>query len=579
MGTSVEIAFGLFDTTAQQDSTLRFSAPVQSFSRLEDLKAGAETVLPAVATLEEDYFLLDGSFQPFPNQPAEQGWGLWSRQMSGENGTFDVPLQLIASFSSVHSSIGLTLDFDKYTGDCPSRIRARWYDAQGNLLATGEFTGEGSRWILEKKVEGYTKVTLEFFGTQRPYRYLKISGLAYGADYHLSSENLLEAYVTEEVDPISARLPVGMLEFSIHSDQQKFSLLNPQGIFSLLQQRQKLDVTGNIDGTPVPMGSFYLQSWTDDGDGALRITAQDTIGLLEESTFLGGIYQDKSGRELLVDILDSAGVIYEIDPNLPDCSLSGWLPVCSHREALRQVAFAMGILVCSSRMGGIRLENIPQRPAVLISSSRKLMGQQTTLREQVTGIDLTAYFYRAGQEVKELFRDWLEPGKHRLMLDKPVGGLAVSGGKLGEYGANFADLQVDTAGEVVLTGWEYAVSKRVVSYRADALPSDGRERILKIEDSTLLVKDKPQEAVQRVFMYYANRMQSNFTMLMGAEEIAWMVMVQNKGDYQLRGQLERMVIDLGRGFLTNVQIHGSPMQTKWQYYLTEAYTGQDMGVV
>ncbi len=579
MNTAIDIAFGLYDTTARQDSTLAFSGEMQDFSSLGDLKAEEGAAPPPAATLEEDYFLLDGSFQPFPDQPSGETWGLWSREMSGADGQFAQPLRLTAEFDSPHSSVGLTLRFDLHTGDCPSRIKARWYDPLGNLLHTGEFTGSDGQWLLESKVENYAKVVLEFAGTSRPWRYLKVTGLDYGATRVLGPEEIVSAHLTEEIDPASARLPVNMLEFSLHSDERGFSLLNPQGTFSLLQQRQKLSLRGYLDGAERYLGGFYLKSWENDGEGGIRMTAQDAVGLMDETTFLGGVYSGVSGLELLEEILVSAGVEHEISPLLPERTLSGWLPVCSHREALRRVAFAMGASADCSRRDGVRLEPLPQRPSALIPLSRKLEGQRTGLRERVTGVDLTVHTYQPGQESRELFRDTLGSGRHRVLLARPAHGLAVSGGVLEASGANYADILVAAPGEVTLTGTEYSEGKRIAACRAELLPPGEAERLLTVEDATILDAARAGEDARRVYDYYANRYQSSFTMLPGTEEVSWMVVAQGRDGHQLKGRIEAMETDLTGGFLAKVRMTGTPLSARWQYYSGELYAGEEKGAM
>ena len=579
MQTSLVVSFGLYDTTARQDSTLAFGAGQQEFSDLLDLKNEEGAFPPAAATLEEDYFLLDGSFSPFPDDPSEEDWGLWSQELSDEEGNFSQPLCLEADFSGIHSSVGLTLCFDRITGDCPSQVTVRWYDSAGTLLYTKSFTGSGKEWILENKVENYGKIQLEFPGTSKPGRYLKVTGLDYGIMRTLGPEELVSANLTEEMDPLSARLPVNTLEFTLHSDDKTFSLMNPQSDFSALQQRQRIKATGYQDNTPLPLGKFYLQSWENSGDGSIHMVCQDAVGLLDGSTFLGGIYDGVSGIELMQEILDSAGADYRISPQLADRQLSGWLPVCSHREALQRTAFAMGALVTCARRDWIALEPAQTKPTVLIPMTRKLEGQQTGLREQVTGVDLTVHSYMPGEERKQLFRETLKPGTHRVILNQPAYSLEVSGGKLEGSGANYGDILVETEGEVTLTGIQYVVGKRVVSGRTAMLPPGEAENVLTVEDATILDVGWAGDLAQRVLDYYNQRHLSKFIMLPGEEEPSWNVMVEDRSGNHIRGRIESMETDLTGGFLARIQMTGTPVSVRWRHYAGELYAGESMGVI
>ena len=577
MNTWVEIAFGLYDTSARQDSHLEFQDPLQPFARLEDLRQEEGVSLPAVATLEEDYFLLDGSFQPFPDDPSGSGWGVWSREQSDESGNFVEPLRLESSFTAPHSSVGLTLRFDPW-GGWPSRVRARWYDLAGNLLCTGDFTGNGFQWVLEQKVENYGRILLEFYGTAQPGRYLKITGLDYGATRILSGDAIVSARITREADPIAARLPAGALEFTLHSDEKAFHLLNPQGTFSLLQQSQRLEVTQWVEGKAKAPEIYYLQNWENDGEGGIRMKAQDAVGLLDSREFLGGIYEEMSGKALIQEIMSAANMECEISGTLADIPLSGWLPLCSCREALQRTAFALGAAVHGGGEG-LQVEPIEVRPSALIPLARKLEGQTTRLRETVTGVDLTLHSWRREGEARELFRETLPAGKHRILLDKPVWGLEISGGSLEKWGPNYADLFLEGEGEVTLRGGEYVQGKRIVSVRVPDLPLTQAENVLTVEDATLMAGAQAQEVAQRVLDYYAWRYQSGFTILPGEEEVSRMVIVQHRNGALLKGYIEAMEIDLTGGGLARIQIAGIPLTTIWQYRAGECYTGETMGVM
>jgi len=76
MRTKTAISFGLVDVTAKPDSTFT-TVDKQSFVNMQQLKHD-ELEIRKYATLEKDYFRLDGTFELFPDYPKEHDFGLWS---------------------------------------------------------------------------------------------------------------------------------------------------------------------------------------------------------------------------------------------------------------------------------------------------------------------------------------------------------------------------------------------------------------------------------------------------------------------------------------------------------------------
>lgn len=132
--TKTEISFGLFDVEAKPDSTYT-STDNQPFNNVMDLRK--EDIQAAkYATMEPDYWLLDGSFQTFPNVPENEYFGFISNIQSDENCNIDVKLEI--NFTKLHGSLGLSLTFDKAAGDYPTLINVTWYGTGGALLHSGK---------------------------------------------------------------------------------------------------------------------------------------------------------------------------------------------------------------------------------------------------------------------------------------------------------------------------------------------------------------------------------------------------------------------------------------------------------
>jgi len=80
----------------------------------------------------------------------------------------------------------------------------------------------------------------------------------------------------------------------------------------------------------------------------------DEIGLIDSLTYKGGIWMTATSvGTLLQEIFRGLDTQYECDPDLAAVELRGWIPICTYREAIQQVAFAAGAYVLAARQGGI----------------------------------------------------------------------------------------------------------------------------------------------------------------------------------------------------------------------------------
>ena len=406
MNTSTRVEFGLYDVTARSDS-----APVtedaKDFCNLsKDLLLESVPNQNKYGTLETRQWLMDGSFLFFPETPRQYFWGFWSTEQSNGNGAFANPPVLNIRFDKNHSSSGLTLHFYSPTDDWASKVKIQWYDANDGLLAVTMFTPDAVDYYCAHKVENYRRIQLMFLETNKPGRYLKLAGIDYGVYLHFSGEEIIKAHVLEECDPLSAEVSINTLNLTLFNQEGRFSILNPEGYFDVLQHRQKLTVWEDVrrsahdtSTTSYCMGTFYLDDWSNEDDTLADFTAIDTIGLLDGSPFDGGVY-DTHVASLAAEIL--SGYPYTLDSVLGEERIQGYIPAGTRREALQQLAFAIGAVVDCSRGEIIRIVPAPQRASGLIGTDRRLQdGSKVTLLALVTAVSVTAHRYIPGEASEE----------------------------------------------------------------------------------------------------------------------------------------------------------------------------------
>ncbi|MEG1778141.1 MAG: hypothetical protein RR209_04100, partial [Angelakisella sp.] len=411
---------------------------------------------------------------------------------------FASPPILRIGFGHKHSSIGLTLHFYEREQDYCSHLRVRWLDGVGNILAAKDFHPQEALIFLMEKVEGYCGLEITFFETSKPYRYLKLAGLDYGMELHLGGRELASAVILEEIDPAGSAVSINTLDFTVHSPLAEFSPLNPNGYFSVLQQRQRLSVSATIDGARMNMGDFFLDSWEADGKDNIKLHAVDAVGLMDKVQYYGGIYENAPPNQVLQSVFASTGAEYVIDGALSQKKLNGYIGICTARQALGQIALALGGIVDCSRSDRVKICTMPQKASILIDTNRKFGGQRIGRRPPVTGIDIVTHKFVASDERYSAFDETLEAGTHTVLFTEPTHTPTVTGATAAAYSANHIVLTVPTTGRVTVSGGKYLHSKRGVSDNLAEQGANIADNRLKVESATMLGAENAQDILTRL---------------------------------------------------------------------------------
>ncbi|MEG1390120.1 MAG: hypothetical protein RSD07_07140 [Angelakisella sp.] len=578
MSTGAELAIRLYDVTAREDSS-PVCTDIQPFAAADSLREETQKLLPHCATLEQNFFRLDGSQELFPDSTAGYHWGLWSRSISGEDCRFAEPPILRISFTKSHSSIGLTLRFYEQEQDYCNHLRVRWLDATGNLMMAKDFFPQDAAPFLKQKVEGYHALEVIFLKTAKPCRYLKLAGISYGMELLLGGGEISSAVILEEVDPTCSGVSINTLDITLHSSTAEFSPLNPSGIFSVLQQKQKLSAAAIMDGVRKEMGSFFLHSWEGDEKNNIKLHGVDAVGLMDKVRYHGGIYRDTPVGEVLRGLFSLTGGEFTLDDRLAAQKLSGYLGICTARQALGQISLAIGGIVDCSRSETVHIYPVPNRPSALIGPNRKLGGQKISLRPQVTGIDVTAHGFTATPERYTAFEEPLAPGGYTILFSEPTHALEVSGATVIEAAVNHVKLWVHTAGTVTVTGGRYLHSKQVVANSLSEQVANLADNRLKVENATLVHTGNAGEVLERLRGCCERVLAGELSVRMGEERVADMIMVNGSKGENIKGIVERMETDLTRGCITKISIAAQRIETVSSSYTGELYSGQRWGVL
>lgn len=333
----ISIEYQDISLTAKNDLTVK-CIDKQEFSNLELLKQ-TNMEYKKFATLEKDFWVLDGTFKNFPDNPEKENFGLWSESMSDENGNFETPVEIELVFSNYESAVGLTFRFSTLIEDYAKNINVKWYQ-DNTLLSEKDYELDSAEFFCENSVSNFNKIIVRCLNTNNPYRYLKIQDIVYGTVRLFEEDELRSVNLLEDVSLTSEELKINTLDFVLN---------NKNLIEFIFQKKQPLVLSRNS----VLLGTFFIESSKRKSKTLYEISAIDYIGVLDKMPFSGGTYSNETVSNLVSNILGN--IPYELDENLENKTLSGTLEACTRREALLQVAFACCGIVDTSRSNAVKI--------------------------------------------------------------------------------------------------------------------------------------------------------------------------------------------------------------------------------
>ena len=347
MRTEFFVDYNLYDLTAL-DNARESSDSNALFADISRIKENLPA--PDYGTLEHNFFVLDGSRDEFPDVPKDLVY--FSSGQSGAGGTFPAEQSIFIRFTENHTSVGLTLTFlDTY----PIELEIFWYDLDGNMKSKRKFFPDAIVYFCEHQVEDYGQIKITFLKAL-PWHNVKLQYIKYGTSITWNSDTIKIGKLINEVDPISDRISTDTLTFEFIDKHDEFNLGNQSGMHKTFQRRQNMLAYERVGNDVIPLGTFFLDS-TSITKNICKMTAIDYKGMLANTDFIDGrMYNGEKAGGIIAEIMASAGITdYEVDEVTADTPLYGTLKIQTCQKALREVLFACGSIINTSRQKGISI--------------------------------------------------------------------------------------------------------------------------------------------------------------------------------------------------------------------------------
>ena len=302
---------------------------------------------PPVATLEPNRWMLDGNSRVLIDNPNA---GYVSSQITDVTGEFDSAPVLTRSFSAPHDLVGLTLSFEDQEFEYPKSITVQLSGAAG-VLSTITAYPTGRRLEIDTQEQGVTQITVTF-GDMLPNRRARLESVLYGLEVIFENDSLVSVRQSNEVDPISRRLPQENLSFTILDYEHHYDPDNPSGVYAYIDEKAPIQVeygyqlpSGDIEW--LKADKYLLTGRPSVRKNQVTFTGTGLIGSLN-----GIYYKSKLGSKSLYDmavsVLEDAGLQptpdggdpWDIDESLKDMTTTAVLPIATHKNCLQLIAHA-----------------------------------------------------------------------------------------------------------------------------------------------------------------------------------------------------------------------------------------------
>ena len=521
---------------------------------------------PGYALCYPRFSLLDGNYVNFPDTP--QNYGYISDEWTDNTGSFmytyiwpglkphttlypriflfpsknkekymNYPT-LTITFNQKFTSVGIYLTFNTLSDDYATELNVKWF-SDGELISNIDFYPDNVQYFCNNYVSLYNKIVITFKKTSKPYRPVFLTRIDYGIYRDFLDDELVQTDCIQEINAISETISINVLSFTVRTKSN---------IPFDLQKKQRLGLYFNND----LIGHFYLKNGSRKNVWDYYMDSHDAIGVLDGNEYAGGIYTGQLVPDVISEIFNGEDFACLVDNAYSNTPLYGYIPYTTKRNALQQIAFAIGAIVDTSNSEGVAI--YPQQTEVTGGFDNNDTFDGLTLEHSdiVTGIRLTMHSYQESQETAELYNDELN-GTAEIIFSEPYYGLSIIGGTIIKSGHNYAVINGSGA-SVVLTGKKYNhLTNQITKDNPDIVFN---KNIKEVADATLIHSGNASQALERIYAYYQRAESVVGDVILNDKVIGQVVDVDTVYDGTREGTIESIDYSFSRNSIrASVKIH------------------------
>lgn len=593
MKTEFFVEYDLFDTTALQDAKENTESNAD-FANISLIKKNVEA--PKYATLEHNFFVLDGGMEEFPDEPDNLVY--FSKNFVQTNNNYfysgnelylgddlDGPIEDIYKnqeinirFSENHTSYGLTLYF---LNEYPTEIKIIWYDLTGIMKSQKLFYPNSLVYFCNNPVEEYGGIDIIFLHAL-PYHNAKLQHIKYGTKVTWGNDTIKSGKLINDTDPTSDKIKTDKLEFSFVDVNEEFNLGNLSGIHRTFQRNQRMFPYEMVQGKKIELGTFFLDN-VSTTKNITKMSAIDYKGRMNNIDFkTGEVYSGELAGSIIDKIMETAGISdYEIDAETANTPLYGTLEIQTCQKALREVLFACGSIINTSRRTGVQIYKDNRNIDTKIARSKKF---STTyeIDKYVSDISVKYKTWKLENQVSEITKGTYDRGTHVINFSIPALNVTTSSGAILEHSPYYIILDVkESKSEIIISGQKYTGEELAATASIEHIKS-GELRNSKTYYGTLLNFDSAQRVANNILDYYQLQQIIKTKHLSDEEKTGDWVEVENTVTEHTNFvvAIESLYTDLTGGFISTSTCRGYFKMVTENYYAgDELYADEGFGAI
>lgn len=416
----VELSLKLTDPDAYEDATAEHNGSAYYSNEAEYVVSEVDKNIDPHTTLERNLWVLDGSRKILSASDYGEN-GYIGDIICGANRTFSKNPIISVNFSKVFTDLitGVSIVWSNVFEEYATDFIVTAYNDNAVVAKTTITDNTDISLTVYVDIVNYNKITVEVLKWSIPHRRARITAIQIGTDLIYSKNDIITYSHSQEVDPISASLPISKISFSINNVDDSFNPNNGESLAKYLMERQEVKVRYGYKLADkvewIDSGTFYISEWDAPQNGlSANFAARDLLEFMQ-GTYYKGLYNPEYTTlyDLAIDVLqdadlplDNDGVVkWVIDEKLKEYDTVAPLPLDTHANCLQMIANAGGCVIYQDRKGILHIERlVTSETDYSITHFNSYSKSDISLSKPLKQVDVSCYSYSYGEETSELYK-------------------------------------------------------------------------------------------------------------------------------------------------------------------------------
>lgn len=376
----------MYAQDAQVDIANITSNDISTYSNIDALKDIKNYTNTTIATLEENMWLLNGRF---PNAtPGVRYNGYMSNSISDEEGNFEINpyINIELAKPSEVESFSLILNSAVPSG-YPKNIKCSFYNGETlltELIKDLSIETALPNLIFDVNQQNVTKVNIEFIGTRRGKRRIRLSSLMFGRVINLDQNQVVSVDYTDKCSYVPDSIPSRVFSFTMNNYSQIYNIDNPENGYINLDRntvvliRNGYNIYGYDEETETITNPDNFQEivWDDwkelrllditTGDDTCTFECGSVLDMMEDTYTNEMFLNDRSVESITDTLMQFEGlpdntIIFSNDDDGKSYgayTINTVLPELPVRELIQLLAFSVGATLLIQDDGTIKFANL-----------------------------------------------------------------------------------------------------------------------------------------------------------------------------------------------------------------------------